>query len=44
MNRRWWRWSKQLRRRSVVLGLAGIAILAAAGLLTFLIVDTVILY
>jgi len=43
MNGHGWRWSKELRRRSIVLGAAGILILAASGLLTLLILAAVIL-
>ena len=43
MNGLFWRWSKELRRRSIILGLVGVVLLVAGGLLALLIVDTVIL-
>jgi uncharacterized membrane protein YdfJ with MMPL/SSD domain len=43
MSRSWRRWSKELRRRSIALGAAGIIILAATGLLALFILDNVIL-
>jgi hypothetical protein len=43
MKTRWGQWSRELRRRSIALGVAGILILAAAGLIALVILDTVIL-
>jgi hypothetical protein len=43
MNAHWWHWPKELRRRSVALGLAGMVLLAVTGLLTLLILDIIIL-
>lgn len=38
-----WQKSKALRRRAFLLGLAGVLLLAASGLLTMLIVRTIVL-
>lgn len=43
MKTRWGHWSRELRRRSIALGIAGILILGVAGLLALIILDTVIL-